>query len=203
MPKAEVARPEEVQQKKDEIRPPEKPEKEKIAPKELKVRKPVVSVKTKKPAVSAKTIKDTARPDDAVAKIREKIAAEEAVEKIRKKVTKKETTSTGKIKIAARPPTKVYQRDELDAELKAYFDKITRMITEAWSLPETLENKGFKTILSIHINRDGTIESLFIEEGSGNRLYDESTVRAINKVTPLPPLPKGWNEEAIDLGLRF
>lgn len=193
LPRTEVIRPEEVRPKK-EVSPLEKPEKEKIRPKARKGKKPVVIAKIKK---------DSHRPDDAVAKIREKIAAEEAVENIRKKVKEKETTSSGKIKIAARPPTKVYHYDELDAELKAYFDKISLMVNEAWSLPEALRNKGFKTILSIHIRRDGTIESLWIEEGSGNKFYDESTLRAINKVTPLPPLPKRWKEEAIDLGLRF
>ena len=193
LPKAEVVRPEEVRPKK-EVRQPEKLEKEKIKHKARKAKKPVVIAKTRK---------DTARPDDAVAKIREKVAAEEAVENIRNKVKEKETTSSGKIKLAPRPPTKVYHYDELDVELKAYFDKITQMINEAWSLPEALRNKGFKTILSIHVRRDGTIENLWIEEGSGNKLYDESTLRAISKVTPLPPLPKRWKEEAIDLGLRF
>lgn len=193
LPRTEVIIPEEARPKK-EVSPLEKPEKEKIRPK---------ARKGKKPTVIAKIKKDSHRPDDAVAKIREKIAAEEAVENIRKRVKEKETTSSGKIKIAARPPTKVLDYDELNAELKAYYDKISRMITEAWSLPEALRNKGFKTILSIHIRRDGTIESLWIEEGSGNKFYDESTLRAISKVTPLPPLPKGWKEEAIDLGFRF
>lgn len=187
-----VVKPEEVPQK--EVVPPrEQPKKEKVKKRALK---------TKKPAPSPKALKNIARPDEAVARIREKIAAEEAVDRIRRKVKEKETTSR-EITIAARAPARVYRYEELDAELRAYFEKISLMINGAWSLPEALRNKGFKTILSIHIRRDGTIESLWIEEGSGNKFYDESALRAINKVTPLPPLPKKWKEEAIDLGLRF
>lgn len=193
LPRAEVIIPEKVRPKK-EVSPPEKPEKEKIRPKARKEKKPVVIAKIKK---------DSHRPDDAVAKIREKIAAEEAVENIRKKVKEKETASSGKIKIAARPPTKVYHYDELNAELKVYFDKIEKIIWEQWSLPSYLGNKGYKTTLAIHIRKDGTIDSIWLEGTSGNKFYDDSTVRAVNKVKLLPPLPRGWKSDSIDIGLEF
>lgn len=193
LPRTEVIIPEEVRSKK-EVRPLEKPEKEKIRPK---------ASKGKKPTVIAKINKYSHRPDDAVAKIREKIATEEAVENIRKKVKEKETTSSGKIKVAARPPTRVYHYEELDAELKAYFDKIEKIILEQWSLPSLLGNKGYKTTLAVHIRKDGTIESIWLEGTSGNGYYDDSTIRAVNKVKMLPPLPKGWKSDSIDLGLEF
>lgn len=177
-----------------EIRPVEKPEPEKVAHKARKSGKAVVM---------PKVVRETAKADEAISKLREKIAADEAVDRIRRKMREKEVASDSGVKIAQKAPARVYQYEELDAELKAYFDKISRAIREAWSLPGALRDKGYKTVLSIHVLRDGTIESLWIEEASGNRYYDESALRAINKVTPLPPLPKGWKEGHIDLGLRF
>jgi colicin import membrane protein len=188
-----VVKPEEVPQR-EEVRPRERP---KI---EAKRRGKIKEIK---PKAIKKVVRDEARPEEAIAKLKEKIVAEEAIERIREKVRKKEPITPGEVKIATRPPARVYRYEELDAELRAYFQKISQMIREAWYLPDALRSKGYKTVLSIHIKRDGTIESLWIEEGSGNRSYDESTIRAINKVSPLPPLPKGWKEEAIDLGLRF
>lgn len=178
-----AVRPEGVSRK-EEVRPIEKPSKKRV--KELK-----------------KAKKEDARPDKVIVKFREKVAAEEAVEKIRKKVRNKETVSSRDIRIASTPPARVYRYEELDKELQAYYDKIALIIRNAWSLPEILSNKGYKTILSIHISRDGTIQSLWIEKGSGNRFYDESTLRAVKKVSPLPPLPKGWKERFIDLGFNF
>ena len=190
LPAPEAAEPEKLPQEQD-VRSLKRPDKQKI------------SAKGKKASAISKTKKDEAGYDEAVAKLREKVAAEDAVEKIRRKVKENKTAQDSAVKIADRAPKKVYHYEELDKELRAYFEKVSRIIRNAWFLPEGLRTKGYKTTLSIHVRRDGSIESLWIESGSGNKLYDDSTLRAINEVNPLPPLPKGWKERAIDLGLRF
>lgn len=190
LPAPEAAEPEKLPQEQD-VRPLKRPDKQKI------------SAKGKKTSAISKTKKDEVGYDDAVAKLREKVAAEDAVEKIRRRVKENKTVQDSAVKIADRAPKKVYHYEELDKELRAYFEKVSRIIRDAWFLPEGLRDKGYKTTLSIHVRRNGSIESLWIESGSGNRLYDDSTLRAINKVNPLPPLPKGWKEGSIDLGLRF
>lgn len=181
-----------------EVRPIEEPKPPMVARKARKSSKVVAMPKALRKAV---------KPDEAISKMREKVAAEEAVDRIRKKMREKEPATTSAsgsgVKIAQKAPARVYQYEELDAELRAYFDKISRAVMSAWFLPDSLRNKGYKAVLSIHVLRDGTVESLWIEEGSGNRYYDDSAMRAINKINPLPPLPKGWREEYIDLGLRF
>lgn len=216
--KPQDASKEEIPQKEDvppherpKVEPKEEP-KLKVEVKDIKhkaktIKHKAINKKSRKEIAVPKPKEDAARPDEAVAKMREKIAAEEAVEgtveKIRKKVREKEAVSGNSVKIAARPPARVHSYEEFDAELKTYVDKIRQTIREAWSLPDVLKNRGFKTTLSIHVHRNGTIESLWIGEGSGNKFYDESTLRAINKVTPLPPLPKGWKEDTIDLEVIF
>lgn len=209
-PRPAVVKTEEVP-KKEEVQPSPPPEKPKIEKNKQKSR----MVTVRKSIAIPKTVKDEVNPEEAISQLREKFAPEEAVNRIRRKVKDKETVLSGEskkdsetassseVKIAAMAPARVYHYEELDAELRAYFEKVSQMIREAWTLPEILRNKGYRTILSIHVQRDGMIESLWIEEGSGNKYYDESTLRAINKVTPLPPLPKVWSEETIDLGLRF
>lgn len=178
----------------EEVKPVEKPKPETVRKSGRKVRAAAV------PRTKSAPVKS----DDAISKLREKFAAEEAVDRLRKKVQEKEASGgRAGVRIAQRAPSRVYQYEELNAELKAYFDRIHKAIRESWSLPAGLSNKGFKTVLSIHVLRDGTIESLWIEQGSGNRYYDESAIRAINKITPLPPLPKGWKDNYIDLGLNL
>lgn len=174
---------------------------------EVKIKdiKPKAIKKTRKEVVilKPKHKEDAARPNEAIAKMREKFAAEEAVERIRKKVKEKETASGSEIKVAARAPAKIYHYQELDDEMKAYYAKISQIIRNAWMLPDVLRNKGYKTVIALKVLKDGTVESLWIMQKSGNSSYDETTVRAINKVATLPPLPNVWKEGAIDLGFNF
>ncbi len=190
--------------KNEELIPREEPKVEPNVKVKLKDVKPNSIKNAKKEVVipKPKHKEDAAKPEDAIAKMREKFAAEEAVDRIRKKVSEKEAASSSAIKIAAKAPAKVYHYEELEDEMKAYYAKISQTIRNAWSLPDVLRNKGYKTVLAIHVLKDGTVQSLWIEEKSGNNFYDETTVRAINKVT-LPPLPKVWKDESIDLGFNF
>lgn len=173
--------------------------------KKIKETKPEIIKKPQKEFITQKPKKKefTARPDDAIAKMRERFAAEDAVDKIRKTVKAKETASSGGIKIAVKAPAKVYRKKELEAEMSVYYDIVVGLITEKWSVPPFLSNKGYVAKLSIHIRKDGTIESVWIESASGNRRYDETALKAINKVEVLPSLPKGWKGDSIDLGLEF
>lgn len=187
--------------KEEEVIPHEEPRVElKVKVKDIKYK---AIKKARKPPVVQKQKEDAARPDDAIKKMREKVAAEDAVDRIRRRVREKEAVYGDTVKLAARPPSKVYHYEELDDEMKAYYAKISEIIRNAWSLPDVLRKKGYKTVLAIHVLKDGTVQSLWIEEKSGNSFYDETTVRAINKVTILPPLPKGWKEGSIDLGFNF
>ncbi|MEK6726704.1 MAG: TonB family protein [Deltaproteobacteria bacterium] len=190
--------------KNEELIPREEP---KVEP-EVKVKdiiKPKAIKKSKKEVVipKPKHKEDAARPDDAIAKMREKVAAEEAVERIRKKVSEKEPTSSGGIKIATKAPAKVYHYEELDDEMKAYYATIRQIIRNAWILPDELRNKGYKAELAIKVLKDGTVQGSWIYKKSGNNYFDDTAVRAINKVTTLPPLPDGWKEGSIDFGFYF
>lgn len=173
--------------------------------KKIKETKPEIIKKPQKEFITQKPKKKefTARPDDAIAKMRERVAAEEAVEKIRKKVKAKETASREGKKIAAKAPAKVYYFEELDDEMKAYYATISQIIRNAWILPDVLRNKGYKTVIALKVLKDGTVQSIFIIQKSGNDYFDETAVRATNKIISLPPLPKIWKEEFIDLGFDF
>ncbi|MBI4745491.1 MAG: hypothetical protein HY786_02855, partial [Deltaproteobacteria bacterium] len=98
----------------------EVPKSEELVPREEPKVEPQVKVKEKdiKPKAMKKARKEViipkpkhkeeaARPEDAIAKMRDKVAADEAVERIRKKVREKESASSGDIKSAAKAPAKV------------------------------------------------------------------------------------------------
>jgi len=53
----------------------------------------------------------------------------------------------------------------------------------------------------IKISKSGQIQDVWFETRSGNRLLDESAMRAVKKSNPLAPLPRGYN--SYDVGLIF
>ncbi|MCP4716218.1 MAG: TonB C-terminal domain-containing protein, partial [Deltaproteobacteria bacterium] len=60
-----------------------------------------------------------------------------------------------------------------------------------------------EAIVLITINRNGTVVRSAFEKKSGNSHLDRSVIRAIKKASPLPPLPAGFRENNLELGIRF
>lgn len=91
-----------------------------------------------------------------------------------------------------------------DIRFKAYLNAVRERVRERWTVPESFsKNPKLITIVAVRIKRDGTLASTLVEEGSGNRRYDETVLRAIAKAAPLPPLPEDYKGDYMELGFRF
>jgi TonB family protein len=94
-------------------------------------------------------------------------------------------------------------------EMQVYLSIVVDRIMEAWFLPPGLKeqaiNQGLLAILNIRIDREGKVTFQAIAQKSGNPVYDDSTVKAIQKiqVTSFPPLPEVYREPYLDLGIKF
>jgi len=42
-----------------------------------------------------------------------------------------------------------------------------------------------------------------MEKRSGNKIYDESIIRVLRSVDPLPPLPSTIDSDSLEIGFRF
>jgi len=88
----------------------------------------------------------------------------------------------------------------------SYKNELARIFYAAWVLPRSIPTEGLKVDLIIHIDRGGRIVKTDIKSPSGNRLFDESVLRAVAKVDTaggLPPLPPGILESVLVQGFRF
>ncbi|MDP6482868.1 MAG: TonB C-terminal domain-containing protein [Nitrospinota bacterium] len=88
----------------------------------------------------------------------------------------------------------------------SYKNELARIFYAAWVLPRSIPTEGLKVDLIIHIDRDGRIVKTDIKSPSGNRLFDESVLRAVAKVDTaggLPPLPPEIPESLLVQGFRF
>lgn len=148
---------------------------------------------------------------EGIARLKDAIKRLEALKKIRERQTASahlsgERASSGKSGTVSpgMKPSGVATRDLLDLKYRLYYNMIWEKIRDSWVLPEAVtKGKNLEAIVALRIKRDGTIEKYWIEKGSGNAYFDQSTVRAINKANPLPPLPQDFREDIFEVGVRF
>jgi len=91
----------------------------------------------------------------------------------------------------------------LDPVTQRYILDIWDKVKSAWGVPGMTYKKDLETIVIIKIRKDGRIVDINIEKRSGNRIYDESILRVLRAVDPLPPIPASLNTDSMELGFRF
>jgi TonB family protein len=91
-----------------------------------------------------------------------------------------------------------------DAKITAYYGEIWFRIKEKWVLPQGIIPKGeLESVIVVNILRSGAVTDFHFEKRSGNRYFDESAMRAVQKASPLPPLPGWLSGSSLSLGIRF
>ena len=163
----------------EKVKPIEKPKKDDIVE---KVKKP--------PKESMK------RLQEALEEIRKKAALDE----IRKRVARKEREED---RSTAIPSAKTSL--EMESKLNEYYSLVWAKIKGAWTIPENLlkEMVDLETIIVLIIEPNGKVQKIWFEKKSGNALYDQNATRAIKKAEPLPPIPKEWSDDTLEIGIRF
>lgn len=94
---------------------------------------------------------------------------------------------------------------EMQDRVRIYQAEIAYQIQRNWAFAEQLAGGGkdLEVALGIKILPDGKIEEIWFDQRSGNRHLDESAYRAIQKSSPLPPLPPDLFNSHYIVGLRF
>ena len=91
-----------------------------------------------------------------------------------------------------------------DAKFNAYYREIWFRIKEKWVLPQAIIPKGgLESVILITVLRTGVVTDFRFEKPSGNRYFDESAMKAVQKASPLPPLPGWLSGSSLSLGIRF
>lgn len=91
----------------------------------------------------------------------------------------------------------------LKSKYPAYYSIIHDRIRDNWVYPEGFDYKKVSVIVSIKIDRGGSLLELLLEESSGNKRFDESLMSAVQKASPFPPLPHEFEGKYLETGLRF
>jgi colicin import membrane protein len=91
-----------------------------------------------------------------------------------------------------------------DVEL-AYAAEIAVLINNNWAFNDQMAGgeKNLENLVVIKIMRNGVIDEIWFDRRSGNSYFDDSTYKAIQKSSPLPPLPKEIPGLSKEVGFRF
>jgi len=92
----------------------------------------------------------------------------------------------------------------LDPAMQRYILGVWEKIKDSWGLPGIASfKKDLVTKVTIKVRKDGRIIDISMDERSGNKVYDESILRVLRSVDPLPPIPASLNMDSIEIGFRF
>ena len=83
-----------------------------------------------------------------------------------------------------------------------YYQAVWEKIRSHWALP-TLRQQNLKAVVAVRISRDGSVEKVELESGSGDDGFDRSALNAVRAANPLPPLPGDYLGSYHEVGIRF
>ncbi|MCE5265614.1 MAG: TonB family protein [Deltaproteobacteria bacterium] len=156
------------------------------------------------PIRSLESKKKQPQPDQtlekAMAEIRRRAAATPATS------TAPKTAAPASPEAAATPAPSPAAAGEADMEarMRAYYAMIWSRIKGKWALPQgILPGEQLEAVLDVTILRSGAVTEMNFEKRSGNRYFDDSALKAIQRAAPFPPLPAWVSGRSLDVGIRF
>ena len=85
--------------------------------------------------------------------------------------------------------------------MNMYKMKVETWIKSQWSYSDALGNH--EAIVVVKISKDGTVLAINLIKPSGNGIFDESVLKAIEQAKPLPPLPEEYRESYEEIEINF
>jgi protein TonB len=84
-----------------------------------------------------------------------------------------------------------------------YLSAIERKVSQNWFSGVSSGGVELSCIVYFRLRKDGRIEDLRVEQGSGNSYFDRSATRAVRSAAPFPPLPRAFTDEFLGIHFTF
>lgn len=83
-----------------------------------------------------------------------------------------------------------------------YIKQVQSKISQNWTWAKSYSG-SYTTVVYFRILRSGEISDLRVKTSSGNKLYDNICLRAVEVSSPFPPLPDGYNDNWLGVYFEF
>jgi len=122
---------------------------------------------------------------------------EEAISRIKEQVGKEESPKGPMGRRGAAP----------GITLQIYKVEVESRIKSNWSYPAVIadpsKREELEAIVVLRVRRDGRISESRFKKRSGDAMFDESVMRAIERSDPLPPFPEGFLKSFEEIEINF
>jgi TonB family protein len=81
--------------------------------------------------------------------------------------------------------------------------QVIQKVQSEWRLADEQGVGGLMTVVEVQVKKTGEVIGIRLREKSGNDLFDEAAVRAVNRAAPLPPVPEAIAQQSTILVLKF
>ena len=192
----------------EKLPPKPEPEKAKVEEKKPETKKPEAKPQPRQAAAKLEEKKPElakAETSSLTAEEREK-QIRDAIEKIKGKVQEKEKSRPGPQPNGSDSPSSGSGLTTLGGapgqggggvvrglEFIMYTEQVKRRVKESWIVTE--KKPGLTATVRFGVQPDGEVFAIELVKRSGDRAFDESVVRAVNKANPLPPPPQTYQQE--------
>lgn len=91
----------------------------------------------------------------------------------------------------------------IDDARRRYLAALGPLFRKHLVYPVAAQSRGLEgqALVSLRIARDGSVQALTIRRSSGEPLLDDSALATVRRAEPLPPLPAGLPEAALDVNV--
>jgi colicin import membrane protein len=86
-------------------------------------------------------------------------------------------------------------------EYLSYRQRITNLIKGNWA--NAIRRAGLVAVVRFDLAPDGTVSEIQLLSSSGDKNYDQSVMRAVQRSSPLPPPPERYREEFRQVDVDF
>jgi TonB family protein len=89
-------------------------------------------------------------------------------------------------------------------DIKQYYFALLRKVNEQWWLTGAGSIRTPRIpIITVVLARNGDLVERFIEQGSGDREYDQKILQALDAAAPFPPLPPTYRDPLFKVPIRM
>lgn len=101
------------------------------------------------------------------------------------------------------PATKWLAAKQLEARA-AYVARLREHLRRHWKLPVLQDwDEKLSATMVIKIKRDGSVITSWFEKHSNNSRFDQYVKKAVDRASPLPPLPREFEQKSEEIAVTF
>lgn len=109
----------------------------------------------------------------------------------------------GGVEGAAPPPSGLPASLQLEARA-AYVARLREHLRRNWKLPVLQDwDEKLSAKIVIKIKRDGSVTTTWFEKHSTNPRFDQYVKKAVDRSSPLPPLPREFEQKSEEIAVTF